>query len=257
MSTPNPTTESAGWNQTDPHGHHEDEHHGHKIIEGWMLMAVLVALLALTGLTVAASRVEVMIAEALDMTIPQWVNVAIAMSIATVKAIIVALVFMQLIWDKKLHAFAMAVCLGCFGLFLGFTALDLSNRRNVFPFKEGEIVMGGTGVGDTLKRVQYRADGTPLLDEDGNPVVGTIGGPIYQWSKNPANAAGAVGDQMAAKLAAKYHAKPQPVTSANRRADMTGLRLFAQTPGEVYPDADTSGDAEGRPEAYSPDQPNP
>lgn len=241
--------QGLGWDPNDPHGHHEGEHHGHKIVDDWMLKGVLGALLALTFLTVAASKAEVFIAEALDITIPQIVNVAIAMSIATVKGIIVALVFMQLIWDKKLHAFAMAVCLLCVGLFLGFTALDVTNRQKVFDWKQAEIVDGGTGVGDALERVRFNPDGTPVLDEDGNPVTGVIQGPIVQWAKDAGNARGALGDATAQKLADKHHSKTAPVTTSDQRVDMTGLRLFA---GEAHGDhhgsdhgADHSGDDTG------------
>lgn len=104
----------------DPHG---NVTHDHVILPVPLLLSVLIALLALTVLTVAASRAETAIAAQLNIEIPQWVNVTVAMSIAVVKAIIVAMFFMQLKYDNKLNSVVVVVSLGCVGLFSGFRRL--------------------------------------------------------------------------------------------------------------------------------------
>jgi len=135
-----------GWNPNDPHGFHEHEEHGHHILSARMLGGVLAILLLLTGLTVFLSQAEAAIADALNITIPQWVNVAVAMSIASVKGIVVALFFMQLLYDNKLNLMIMAFCLLVFGIFLGFTAIDMTGRERITRFKADIPSDGGTGI---------------------------------------------------------------------------------------------------------------
>jgi cytochrome c oxidase subunit IV len=127
----------------DPHGNVK---HEHVILSVPLLLSVLIALLVLTILTVAASRAETAISAQLNIVIPQWVNVLIAMSIAVVKAVIVAMFFMQLKYDNKLNAVVVVVCLGCVGLFLGFSAVDLGYRGIINPIEQHDIQPGGTGI---------------------------------------------------------------------------------------------------------------
>lgn len=127
---------------TDPHG---ETHHEHVIVSARTLMAVLLALLFFTVLTVGLSRGEVWAAETFNVNIPQWVNVLIAMSIATVKGLLVLLYFMQLKYDNKLNAIIFANCIFGVGLFLFFTMIDLGNRDAVYDWKKGEIQQGGLG----------------------------------------------------------------------------------------------------------------
>lgn len=127
---------------TDPHG---DTHHEHVIVRPRTLMAVLLTLLFFTLLTVGLSRAEVWAADYFDVTIPQWVNVAVAMSIATIKGLLVLLFFMQLKYDNKLNAIIFANCIFAVGLFLFFSMIDLGNRGVVYDWKKGEIAVGGLG----------------------------------------------------------------------------------------------------------------
>ena len=82
----------------------------------------LIALLILTAITVGAAFVDFGSA-----------NVAIALSIATVKAILVGLFFMHLRWDKPVNAI---ICVAGFlflGIFLMFDLLDFTSRRDPLP----------------------------------------------------------------------------------------------------------------------------
>ena len=128
--------------------HHADEHHahGHTIVSTFTLINVLAVLLVLTILTVFASRSEVWIAHTFEVHIPQWVNVAIAMSIAVVKGSLVCLFFMQLKYDKKLNAAIFLFCLFAAALFLGLTSIDLGQRGTIYEWRSGEVSAGGKPV---------------------------------------------------------------------------------------------------------------
>src|SRR4051794_20396050 len=92
--------------------HHGDHGHGGPI---WYT-ANLVGLLILTGITVGASYINFGPA-----------NVVVALAIATVKAILVATIFMHLLWDKKVNAIILVAGFLFLGIFLTFDLLDLGN----------------------------------------------------------------------------------------------------------------------------------
>ncbi len=98
--------------------HGEQHHHGGPAI----YTANLVGLLILTGITVVASYFDFGPA-----------NVAIALIIATCKAILVALFFMHLKWDKPVNAIAGVAGFLFLGIFLMFDLLDLDHRRDPLP----------------------------------------------------------------------------------------------------------------------------
>ncbi len=140
------TANDLGWNPEDPHNQHGDHHHGHVVV-GWKLqLGVLAALLFFTGLTIAFFNAEQWAESAFNIHLPNWVNIVGAMSIASIKATLVCMYFMQLRYDKALNTFALLFCLFAVGLFLFFTVLDLSSRGMVNEFKFGEIKDGGTGI---------------------------------------------------------------------------------------------------------------
>lgn len=96
------------------------EHHSHG---GPVHYTVnLVALLILTAITVGASFIDFGPA-----------NIAIALAIATVKATLVALIFMHLKWDKPTNAIIAVSGFLFLGIFLTFDLIDLSNRRDATP----------------------------------------------------------------------------------------------------------------------------
>jgi cytochrome c oxidase subunit 4 len=155
----------------DPHGYHAgDHHHGHVIIPQGTLLGILLILLVFTVMTVLASRAEIVIAETFDLNIPQWVNIMVAMSIATVKSILVGMFFMQLKYDNKLNAVIFLASLFCVGLFLGFTMLDLGVRGSVYAWKDPQIVPGGTG--------------SPLLTRGSGEQKVTISTPITAFARD-------------------------------------------------------------------------
>ena len=86
--------------------------------------ANLVALLILTGLTIAASYVDLGSGSG---------NVAVALAIASMKALLVALFFMHLRWDRRVNAIIAMAGFLFLGIFLGFDLLDANTRRDPSP----------------------------------------------------------------------------------------------------------------------------
>ena len=134
------------FNELDPHGA-ETGHHSHVIIGTTQLRLVLLVLLFFTGLTVGLAQFEIWFSAYFDFVFPHWVNIAIAMTIAVVKSLLVLGIFMQLKYDNPINAMIVAFSLLGVGLFIGFTALDLTTRDRIYEFKAGQVVPGGTGQG--------------------------------------------------------------------------------------------------------------
>jgi cytochrome c oxidase subunit IV len=77
------------------------------------LLAVFVALLALTYITVAARFIDL-----------GSLNIWIALGIATIKGVLVVLYFMHLRYDSPFNAIVFVTALAFMFLFLGITILD-------------------------------------------------------------------------------------------------------------------------------------
>ncbi len=108
---------------TETHAHaadHHDDHHGISHVASIkVLTATGGALLVLTLVTVAATKVD----------FGSSINLAIAMAIAVLKATIVILFFMHLKYDRLFHTviFVSAILAAC--LFVGFTLMDSSQYQ--------------------------------------------------------------------------------------------------------------------------------
>lgn len=139
--------QASTFDELDPHGyeHGGGAHKSHVIVGPFTLRIVLAALLIFTILTVGQARAEVWVQEYFSIELPKWLNVAIVMGIACIKAALVMAFFMQLKYDNPINSVIMAFTFLALGLFLGFTALDLFNRDNVYKWKAGEVISGGTG----------------------------------------------------------------------------------------------------------------
>ena len=134
----------------DAHGHPHGQadghaHHGHHIVPRRVLLTVLALLMFFTLLTVGAAQVEYYISVQFNVIIPQWINVAVALSIAAVKCVIVAAYFMQLKYDNPLNTLVMAFTIFTLAFFLGFIMIDLGNRDAIYAYKMKQIVAGGSG----------------------------------------------------------------------------------------------------------------
>jgi cytochrome c oxidase subunit 4 len=82
----------------------------------------LIGLLILTALTVGAAYINLGSG-----------NVVIALAIATVKAILVALFFMHLRWEKPMNSLIAMAGFVFLGIFIGFCLLDFDSRNAFLP----------------------------------------------------------------------------------------------------------------------------
>jgi cytochrome c oxidase subunit 4 len=85
-------------------------------------LITLVALLILTAITVGASYINFGSG-----------NIVIALTIATIKATIVALIFMHLLHDKPVNAVIAVAGFIFLGIFLMFDFIDVGSRTNPQP----------------------------------------------------------------------------------------------------------------------------
>ncbi|MFO0861405.1 MAG: cytochrome C oxidase subunit IV family protein [Phycisphaerales bacterium] len=143
MSTPHSTAEV--FSELDPHGFGGYTKHAHHVVSGTVLKVILGILLAFTVVTVGAAQFEKWIETSLAIQLPHWVNVFIAMSIATVKATLVLMYFMLLRYSNPINTIVFLFCLLAFALFLFFTLLDLSTRGAINPIKAHQVEAGGIG----------------------------------------------------------------------------------------------------------------
>ena len=97
-------------NETHPNDRHEQLGH---VVPASVLVGVFAALLVLTVVTVAVSRVDV-----------GSLNLWVALAVATAKASLVVLYFMHLRYDSPFNAIIFACALLFLGLFLGIVMLD-------------------------------------------------------------------------------------------------------------------------------------
>lgn len=141
-----PHEPNTAFDPNDPHGFADlGEHHGHHITSARMLVGVILTLVVLTAATVFASQFETYLTTELGWHLPDWVNVAIAMSIALVKGALVLMFFMALKYENPLYTVVFLFCMFAFALFLGLTGMDLDNRGHVYSWKAKSITEGGTG----------------------------------------------------------------------------------------------------------------
>jgi cytochrome c oxidase subunit 4 len=107
------------------HGAHADDHgHGHGLAHTMplpLLFGVLGALLALTIATVAVTSID----------LGAQGNLIVAMIIATVKAALVCVFFMHLLWDKKFNAVLFLTSVLLLILFLSLTTNDRGEYQHL------------------------------------------------------------------------------------------------------------------------------
>ncbi len=94
------------------HGHDEHAGVGH-VVPVWILAGTLLALLFLTVVTVVVAQINL-----------DFLNIWIALGIATVKATLVCTFFMHLRWDKPFNAILFVGALILLALFLGLSMMD-------------------------------------------------------------------------------------------------------------------------------------
>ncbi len=139
------------FDELDPHGFDKGHHdHGHVIVGPFTLRTVLAALLFFTVLTVFLAQAEVWAQGYFHIELPWWVNVAGAMSIAVVKALLVMGFFMQLKYDNPINTVLMCFCFAAAPpSSWALPAWTCSAAAAVDPQKQSQVIPGGTGFGVT------------------------------------------------------------------------------------------------------------
>lgn len=98
---------------------HDDEHGFAHVMSIKMLIGVWAALMVLTGITVASAQVDL---GALDLPI--------AMGIATVKALLVALFFMHLKYDRPFNGMIFLASIIFAGVFVTISMMDTGQNQD-------------------------------------------------------------------------------------------------------------------------------
>ena len=111
-----PSAAEEGHGHGHGHGHGGPDHVPH-VLPMWVYLATWGTLMVLTVITVAASYLDL-----------GEINLVIALFIATVKACVVALMFMHLRWDHKFHGIIFAFSVIFLGIFIAFTMFDTETR---------------------------------------------------------------------------------------------------------------------------------
>jgi cytochrome c oxidase subunit 4 len=108
------------------------------------------ALLVLTGLTVGASYVDFGSA-----------NIAIALGIASIKALLVASIFMHLRYDQRYHSVIFGMGLLFTVIFVGFTMIDTQTRGRTDAIRGDHPVNIKDPFAGTRSEEQIRERSTP------------------------------------------------------------------------------------------------
>lgn len=117
------------------------EHHMH-VTPFWTMLWVFVTLLVLTALTVWSSNIHGFWFGNTYIEIGGTLHIFIAMTIAIVKALLVAGYFMHLRYDTPMNSVVVAATIFAVILFIGFTLAD-SATRNIFAPTEDEVIIKG------------------------------------------------------------------------------------------------------------------
>ena len=116
----------AAHSPSDPHAPAAPHHH---VTPVRTYIIVWLILMFLTGVTVAASFVHV-----------GHLNVPLALAIATVKATLVALIFMHLLYDEKFNLIVLMGGILFVIVFFAFTLIDPLTRGMINPDEKSFIV---------------------------------------------------------------------------------------------------------------------
>jgi cytochrome c oxidase subunit 4 len=100
----------------------------HHIVSFETYIMVAAALFILTGVTVGVSFIDL-----------GGYNAIVAVCIASVKALLVAFIFMHLWFDKRIFLIIFATAIVFLGIFLSFTMFDILSRGDIYPEYEKPI----------------------------------------------------------------------------------------------------------------------
>ena len=156
--------------------HAHENHHEPHVLPLPVYYGIFAVLLVLTVLTYAVSFAG----------LPESLALGVAMLVASMKAALVAGVFMHLIWDEKLNILVFAVSVLAMLLFFGVTLMDEMSRGLILP-EEGTL---------------YKQHEDAALREIANPPAAEHGGGHESGKAEHKAAAGAAEGSAAAHAAA-------------------------------------------------------
>ncbi len=105
-----------------------DNHKIH-IIPVKVYVMIALVLIILTAITVAVSFIDL-----------GAYNVTVALAIASVKALLVAFIFMHLFYDNKIYLVIFSMALIFLTIFITLTMFDTTTRGAIYEEKEGPII---------------------------------------------------------------------------------------------------------------------
>ncbi len=225
----------------DAHGHGGADHVPH-VLPLTHYFKTYGALLVLTVITVGASYVN----------LGTQVNLVLALGIATIKATVVALIFMHLYWDQKFFAIIFSSSVLFLAIFLAFTMFD-TNARGVADPMEAEkptdykVPFAAGGMQSDARFRKAAAKEKLHAEEAAKKMV-----PTYRPSPGAAAAAPAAAGPAAGQPTAPEGVAPTPsgVTPTPQPSIPAPAGL---APGSVPPRGDEAkGAAPGLPPAPAP-----
>jgi len=112
----------------------EASHSSHHIVPLKVYLLVGAALFVLTAVTVLVSFIQL-----------GGFNAVVAVGVASIKATLVALFFMHLLYDKKIFLIVFLIAILFLTIFIGFTMFDVLRRGDIDavsdkPIKESAII---------------------------------------------------------------------------------------------------------------------
>jgi cytochrome c peroxidase len=142
--------------------HAQEEHHDH-VVSWQILTAVLAALLVLTGITVGAAFIDM----------GESLNVFVALAIATVKATLVAAIFMHLRWDKPINSIVLLFSVLLLVLFLFMSILDTGQYQDsIIPeFSKDKMAALRAAQPGAASEGEGEASGASALPEDAEKLL--------------------------------------------------------------------------------------
>lgn len=171
--------------------HAHETHHEPHVLPLSVYYGIFGALLVLTVLTYAVSFAG----------LPESLSLGVAMLVATMKAALVAGVFMHLIWDEKINVIVLAVSVLAMLLFFSVTLLDEVSRGLITP-EEGTLYKLNEEA--TLKEIanpppaEHGGDAASAKAADHKPVAGSGEGSAAAAAAQPAGSGSGEGSAAAA-----------------------------------------------------------
>jgi cytochrome c oxidase subunit IV len=109
----------------------------------WPMFWVFMILLALTALTVWSSNVHGFWIGNTEIVLGGTAHILIAMTIAVVKALLVAMYFMHLKYDQPMNTVVAGATVFAVIMFIGLTLADSATRGVMDPMEHKKVIEGG------------------------------------------------------------------------------------------------------------------